>query len=142
MPSTEGSRFTDGLDVLSNRGPAPVTVTAVQWEGADGLRPLDVSYIQRRPGDRFASYGALRGFPPASLATDADRFKAAWERRKPLLGAKLPESDAQSNYFNIIIGFAGVSGRAGPLRISYTDADGHDGVVETRVQVSVRPHCR
>ena len=141
VSSENGRTFTDGIDVLSNRGPAPVTVTAVAWQDPEGLEPLDVSYIQRRPSDRFATYGLLNGFPPDHLATDLHTYRAAWARRKPLLGATLPESDGNSNYFNIIIGFSGVRGRAGPLRIAYTDGDGHDGVVETRVRVTVRPHC-
>jgi hypothetical protein len=141
MSSASGNRFTDGLDVLANRGPAPVTVTAWNWQDAEGLELLDVSYFERLPTDRFATYGALSGFPPDDLATDSSSFTEAWERRKPLRGATLPESDGKSNYFNIIIGFSGVKGGAGPLRISYIDGDGNDGVVETRVRLTIRPHC-
>jgi hypothetical protein len=139
--STNGGRFTDGIEVVANRGPAPVTVTAVTWLHTDGLEALDVSYFQRLPSDRFATYGALNGFPPASLATDSPSFKEVWKRRKPLLGATLPESDGRSNYFNVIIGISGARGVGGPLRISYTDADGHHGVVETRLRVTTQPHC-
>jgi hypothetical protein len=116
-------------------------VTRVTWADRRGLRLLDVRYLERRSGDQFAAIGVLHGYPPNITDTGPNSVAAAWKRSEPLEGATLPEADGDEHYLNIAISFAGTQGSAGPLQISYVDSQARPGVVETKVTVSVRPHC-
>jgi hypothetical protein len=141
LTSARSSAFTEGLDALANRGDGPVQVTDISWRHTRGLKLLGVSYIQRRSKDQFATFGTWRGFPPRGLGSAARSLDAAWQRRKPLAAATLPETDGRANYFIVIVGFSGAHGSAGPLRIHYTDGHGGQGVVDTKVTVSAQSRC-
>ncbi len=141
--SDRGQTITEGLDVIANRGPAPVRIDRAQWLNSTGLTLLSISLFQRGPQDEFASFGEWHGYPPNHLARAKNRsYLVAWRRRQPAQGATLPESDADQQYFNILVSWTGRSGTAGPVRLSYTDADGHHGTVDTLVTVTVRPRCK
>ena len=113
------------------------------WVHNVGLKPLGISIFQRREGDRFATFGSWRGYPPENPSHDGGpTMAAAWARRVPAQGATLPvTSDPEQHYFNILVSFTGVHGSAGPVHLSYTDADGHHGTVDTLVTVRILPTC-
>lgn len=141
--SDRGETITEGLDVIANRGPAPVHVDRAQWLNPTGLKLLAISVFQREQGDRFADFGEWHGYPPHHLARDKEpSYLAAWHRRQPAQGATLPASDADQHYFDILVSWTGRAGTGGPVRLSYTDADGNHGTVDTLVTVTVRPVCR
>jgi hypothetical protein len=103
---------------------------------------LAIGVFQRQDGDQFATFGEWHGYPPRPLARDGGpTIVAAWERRVAAEGAILPVTDADEHFFNIVVSWSGVEGSAGPISLSYTDADGHKGTVETLVTVTVRPKC-
>lgn len=141
--STTGPTITEGLDTIANVGRGTVHVDRVEWLNQKGVRPLEISVIQRQEGDRFATFGTWRGYPPRHLVRDGGPTMAeAWARRVPAEGASLPVSDdPDEHYFDILVSFTGAHGSAGPVRLSYTDADGRQGTVNTFVTVTTYPKC-
>jgi len=142
---TTGPTITEGLDTIVNLGPDQVHVDRAQWLNDRGLKVLGISLFQRQDRDKFSTFGTWPGYPPKHLVRDGGPTLAeAWARRVPAEGATLPVTDdPDEHYFNVLISFTGVSvsGSAGPLRLSYTDADGHKGTVDTLVTVKTLPKC-
>jgi hypothetical protein len=108
-----------------------------------GLKLLAIAVVRRQEGDQFSGLGALRGYPPRSLLRDGGpTLVDAWERRVPAEGASLRVTDdPDEHYYIIVVSYSGVNGSAGPVRLHYTDADGHKGTMDTLVKVTARPHC-
>jgi hypothetical protein len=144
LPSNTGKTFTIGMDVFANRGPGPVHIDRVEWLDNQGLKLLAIAAIQRQDSDQFAGFGEWRGYPPRNLAEGptGPSYVDAWERRVPTEGANLPVTDdPDEHYYNILVSYSGTKGNAGPVRLSYTDAEGHKGTMDTLVKVKVRPRC-
>ncbi|MEP6651379.1 MAG: hypothetical protein ABJA74_15930 [Lapillicoccus sp.] len=141
--SDRGQTFVEGLDTIANRGPGPVRIDRAVWLDSQGFKLLGIGVFQRQEGDQFATFGVWRGIPPQGLASGIGgaTLVAAWARRVPAEGATLPVSDGNQHYFDIVVSWSGLSGTAGPVRLSYTDAEGHKGTVDTRVTVTVHPTC-
>jgi hypothetical protein len=123
-------------------GRGPVHIDRVELLDNHGLKLLAIAVVQRQEGE-LAGFGALRGYPPRSLLRDGGpAMVAAWERRVPAEGASLPVTDdPDEHYHQIVVSWSGVNGSAGPVRLHYTDADGHKGTMDTLVKVTVRPQC-
>lgn len=141
--SVTGKTVTEGLDTIVNRGRGPVHVDRVEWLNNDGLTPLGISVFQRQDGDKFSTFGTWPGYPPKHLVRDGGpTMRAAWARQVPAEGATLPvTTDVEQHYLNLVVGFSGARGSAGPVRLHYTDADGHHGTVDTLVTVTTYPTC-
>jgi hypothetical protein len=142
LSSNRGRVYTEGLDVIANRGPGPVHIDRAQWVQTSGLKLVAVSVFQHNKGDQFASFGVWNGYPPQGLSRPpGNRTLAAWDRRVPAEGADLPVSGEDEDYFDVVVSLSGATGTAGPIRLTYTDADGKTGTVDTLVKVRLEPEC-
>lgn len=136
-PSLHDRRHTVGLQWFVNKGPLPVRVTGVRWLNLVGLTDVDIRVVGPvKVGDR-GGIGIVGGSPPEGRPSD--REVRLWPESRPLEpGAELPLAE-MDNPLQVLIGFAGTTGSAGPLEISFTDGAGRSGIVRghlTKVEVA------
>lgn len=126
-----------GAAAVPQPGPAPVTVTAVRWTNLVGLS--EIQYRVVHPDHPQEGIGIVHGSPPDGKPSD--NAVKLWAKSVALLGAELPTAEAD-NPLQVLIGFAGTNGSAGPLEIDYTDAEGHPGTaVSLLTKVETKPVC-
>ena len=137
-----------GWDLFVNRGPGEVRVDRVTWENLAGLEILAVRADQRRPGDLAFSFSMALGEPeqwtgPSGFGLRTGRWQQrVWRRAVPAEGATIPVTGkGQKNWTTFLIRYRGIRGKAGPLRVEYTDAQGNRGVATSDVRLTVRPKC-
>ena len=125
-----------GLQWFVNKGPLPVRVTGVRWLNLVGLTDVDFRLVQPAKTD-LGGIAIVGGSPPKGRPSD--REVRLWAQSKPLEpGAELPLAEID-NPLQVLIGFAGTTGSAGPLEISFTDGAGRSGIVRghlTKVEVA------
>ena len=112
-------------------------VTGVRWLNLVGLTDVDIRVVGPvKVGDR-GGIGIVGGSPPEGRPSD--REVRLWPESRPLEpGAELPLAE-MDNPLQVLIGFAGTTGSAGPLEISFTDGAGRSGIVRghlTKVEVA------
>jgi len=137
-PATRRNATTEGFDTFANRGPAPVTITSVEWPTSGDIRVDSIRVFRRQKGDQFATVGLWDGLPQDVLTGSERR---AWERAQPAEGADLEEADAEEGYLVFVVGLTGTKGVGGPLTVTYTDGDGHSGTATSLVQLRVAKRC-
>ena len=137
-----------GFDVFVNRGPGEVRVDRVVWENLSGLEILAVRVDERRPGDLAFSFGMAPGAPEQWAGSQGVGRKTGrwqqqvWRRAVPAEGASLPVTDeSDESWLTFVIRYRGTRGKAGPLRVEYTDAVGNTGVATSDVRITVRRTC-
>ena len=139
VPSRQHTAHTVGLDTFESS--EPVQVTNVTWLDEQGMEKVEFRFVQHRASDPNGMFGVWNGNPPELDPKEARASLAVWKRARPLESATLPVA-GEDDSINVLIGFSGTDGSAGPLRIDCVDGQGRRGSAVGRVTVEVRPVCR
>jgi hypothetical protein len=137
VAASEGPRYTIGVADAENTGDGPVTVTSAELTKPNGITATDIDLIVLKPSTPLGEFGVWNGSPPEIPRTGVERH--LWDSRVPVEGATLPVSPARLNFVVSMEGESG--GTAGPVKITYEDADGDEGTWTSKVTYQVSDNC-
>lgn len=139
----EGHTYIDGMQTFDNTSTGPVTLTDVDYQET-GFTVIDTRVINLdTDGLPFGSYGLLRGSPPSTDAPWPQDAKSVqvWQDAEQAVGAVLEPTPPNGRGYNLVVSVQGREGSGGPLRVTYRDTQGVEGVLVTNVTFEATGTC-